>query len=113
MQLAKGEAGDLWLQPDAAKKLPKLTTPAEQIDTKNKESRHFFRLKTAAGVEKPVGEWNRLEVTCKGDTITVHVNGVLTNKATGSSLTKGRIGLQAEGAAAEYRGVALKRLAGG
>ena len=112
VQLAKGEAGDLWLQPDANKKLPKLTTPAEQVDGKNKEGRHFFRLKAAADVEKPVGEWNRLEVTCKADTITVSVNGVPTNRAAGASLTRGRIGLQAEGAAAEYRGVMLKSLAG-
>ena len=43
----------------------------------------------AASSEKPVGEWNTMEVICKSNTIEVYVNGTLQNKATGISDTKG------------------------
>ena len=33
-------------------------------------------------LEKPLGEWNQMEITCQGDEITVRVNGVLVNHAT-------------------------------
>ncbi len=59
--------------------------------------------------EKPVGEWNLLEVTCKGNTIEVVVNGILQNKATGTTLSKGSICLQSEGKAIEFRNILLTR----
>ncbi len=49
-------------------------------------------------VEKPVGEWNRMEVLCQGDRITNILNGLLVNAGTDSSLTRGKILLQSEGA---------------
>lgn len=58
--------------------------------------------------EKPLGEWNRFEVLCKGGTIELRVNGKLVNKATGASLKKGYIALQNEaGKAIEFRKVDL------
>ena len=45
----------------------------------------------ARDVEKPAGEWNRMEVICDGDTITNIVNGYVVNVGTKSSLTKGKI----------------------
>ena len=42
-------------------------------------------------VEKPAGEWNRMEVICDGDTITNIVNGYVVNVGTKSSLTEGKI----------------------
>ena len=41
--------------------------------------------KMAASSEKPVGEWNTMEVICKTNTIEVNVNGMLQNKGTGLS----------------------------
>jgi hypothetical protein len=49
-------------------------------------------------VEKPAGEWNRMEVICDGDTITNIVNGYVVNIGTKSTLTKGKIIFQSEGA---------------
>jgi hypothetical protein len=49
-------------------------------------------------VEKPAGEWNRMEVICDGDTITNIVNGYVVNVGTDSSHTRGKILLQSEGA---------------
>jgi hypothetical protein len=48
-------------------------------------------------VEKPLGEWNTLVVTMKADTMTIDLNGVTVNKATGLGVTKGRIQIQSEG----------------
>jgi hypothetical protein len=53
--------------------------------------------------EKPAGEWNSYDITCKGNTIEVRVNGLLQNSATNCSLTKGGIGLQAEGSKIQFR----------
>jgi len=66
--------------------------------------------KMAASSEKPVGEWNSMEVICKSNTIEVIVNGTLQNKATGISDTKGHICLQSEGKDIEFRNVFLNKL---
>lgn len=53
--------------------------------------------------ENPAGEWNSYDIICKGSTIELSVNGVLQNTATNCSVTKGRIGLQAEGSKIQFR----------
>lgn len=57
--------------------------------------------------EKPAGEWNTMEVICKSNTIEVSVNGLLQNKATGISDSKGHICLQSEGKDIQFRNVYL------
>lgn len=52
-------------------------------------------------IENPVGDWNRLEVICKGNTIEIRLNGEVTSKATNVKSPHGAIGLQTE--LAEYR----------
>ncbi|MCF6287037.1 MAG: DUF1080 domain-containing protein, partial [Candidatus Hydrogenedentes bacterium] len=49
-------------------------------------------------VEKPVGEWNRLEVIADGGKITVLLNGIVVNRALDCKPTKGRLQIQSEGA---------------
>jgi hypothetical protein len=49
-------------------------------------------------VEKPVGEWNRLEVIAKGDTLRYILNGVVVNEAFDVKPSEGRVLLQTEGA---------------
>jgi len=58
-------------------------------------------------VESQDGQWTRVEVICEGDTITNIVNGTTVNVATRSSLTKGKILLQSEGAEIFFRKVSL------
>ncbi len=53
--------------------------------------------------EKPAGEWNSYDITCKGNTIEIRVNGLLQNRATNCSVSKGGIGLQAEGSKIQFR----------
>ncbi len=59
--------------------------------------------------EKPGGEWNSFDITCKGNTIEVKVNGMLQNSATHCSLTKGGIGLQAEGSKIQFRNLWIEK----
>ena len=61
-------------------------------------------------VEKPAGEWNRMEVICDGDSITNIVNGYVVNIGTKSSLTKGKIIFQSEGAEIFFRKIEVRPL---
>ncbi len=61
-------------------------------------------------VEKPVGQWNRMEVICDGDTITCLLNGVLVNASKNSSLTSGKILFQSEGAEIFFRKIEVRPL---
>jgi hypothetical protein len=61
-------------------------------------------------VEKPAGEWNRMEVICEGDTITNVVNGHVVNIGTKSSLARGKIMFQSEGAEIHFRKIEIRPL---
>ena len=61
-------------------------------------------------VEKPVGEWNTLVVTMKADTMTIQLNGVTVNKATGLGVTKGKIQIQSEGSEVLFKKITLTPL---
>ena len=60
--------------------------------------------------EKKPGEWNRYEAVCDGNTITLTINGLVQNKATETTVTKGLIGLQSEGTPVEFRNIILEPL---
>ena len=60
--------------------------------------------------EKPAGEWNSYDITCLGSTIEIRVNGLLQNKATNCSITKGGIGLQAEGSKIQFRNLWIEKV---
>jgi hypothetical protein len=58
-------------------------------------------------VEKPVGEWNLLEVVANNDNFTIYLNGKLVNKATRVKPQRGKIQIQSEGAEIFFRRVDL------
>ena len=60
--------------------------------------------------EKKAGEWNSFDITCKDNTIEIKVNGILQNRATNCSLTKGAIGMQAEGSKIQFRNLWIKKI---
>jgi hypothetical protein len=66
--------------------------------------------KMAASSEKPTGEWNTMEVVCNGNSIEVYVNGILQNRGTNVSVSRGSICLQSEGKDIEFRNVFLTKL---
>lgn len=61
-------------------------------------------------VESPGNGWTRVEVICDGDKITNAVNGHVVNHGTKSSLTKGKIIFQSEGAELYFRKIELTPL---
>ncbi len=61
-------------------------------------------------VEKPVGEWNKLECIVKGNEITVILNGKLVNKAVDVQPRKGKIQIQSEGAEIFVRKISITSL---
>ena len=60
--------------------------------------------------EKPAGEWNRYDITCRREIVEVYVNGKLQNKADANMPYEGHIGLQSEGGPIEFRSVRLQPL---
>jgi hypothetical protein len=99
VQLGSGDAGDFWVIGT--------TIDVENIE-KRREGRRHFNLTDDS--EKPLGEWNEMEITCRGDEVIVKVNGELVNHATKVSQTRGAIALQSEGTPIEFRKIELRQL---
>jgi hypothetical protein len=59
---------------------------------------------------KPAGEWNTLEVTARGKTITLWVNGAVTCQFNDCGQPQGRVGFEGEGYRIEFRNVKLRPL---
>jgi hypothetical protein len=59
---------------------------------------------------KPAGEWNILEVTARGKTLTLWVNGAVTCRFDDCGLAQGRVGLEGEGYRIEFRNLKVKAL---
>ncbi len=59
---------------------------------------------------KEAGEWNTFEITCRGKTVTLWVNGAVTCRWTDCQVPRGQVGLEAEGWFIEFRNVKFKPL---
>jgi hypothetical protein len=79
-----------------------------------------WNVENAVDVEKPVGEWNRVDLYAVGDRAVYVVNGVpvmelrdIASLATGVRvpLTHGRIQLQSEGAETFFRNILVEPIA--
>ena len=103
-QLYRDHAGDFWLVDGF-----KLSVDKGRQDPWN--AGHFLRIKKS-GVEKPIGEWNQYEITCKGNTIKLVVNDVFQNEGAHAESDKGKILLQSEGAEIHFRNIELTPIKG-
>ena len=74
------------------------------------EIRGYKIARVEADAEKAPGEWNTFTVVCDKDSVVIWVNGQQVNKASGTSLSSGFIGLQSEGGAFEVRQATLEPL---
>jgi Domain of Unknown Function (DUF1080) len=134
-QIIEGGVGDFLLvpgfEPDGTKRTPEMTathsldrdgefvydpkgTPrvfrnGDRINWFGRDPDWVDRLgyRGARELEKPAGEWNRLEVVVERDTITNILNGVVVNVGTAPSYTRGKIIIQSEGAEIFVRRVDL------
>src|SRR5262245_50896710 len=124
-QLMSGRAGDIWRVAPNGEEPFKLKIAGERdpgsarhharigdkfVKTgEQKKGRDVYKIE-GKQVEKPIGEWNQYEITCKGDTITLVVNGQKVNEGTEAEASKGKILLQSEGAPIVFRNVEIKML---
>ena len=113
VQMNSGHAGDFWciheniVVPDMEKRRPRGKN--QKWGGKKGDSRRILNL--TDGSEKPLGEWNKMEIVCKGAEVIVHLNGDLVNHGKECSVSKGQIAIQAEGAEVEFRKMDLSPLA--
>ena len=113
VQMMHENAGDFWCigenieVPDMEKRRPK-KEESQKFGGEQTDARRILNL--TDGSEKPLGEWNVMEIECKGDEIKVWVNGTLANHGSKSTATSGKIALQAEGVEVEFRKVELTKL---
>jgi putative membrane-bound dehydrogenase-like protein len=94
-QLHHRDAGDIW----------NIGAFPMQVDPERTEGRRTR--KTLPCNEKPIGEWNRYEITLDGGELTLAVNGQVQNTAHWCAETPGKICLQSEGAAIEFRNIEI------
>ena len=59
---------------------------------------------------KPAGEWNTFEVTARGRTLTLWVNGAVTCQFDDCGQARGHVGLEGEGYRIEFRNLKIKEL---
>jgi len=111
VQMQHGSAGDFWVIGEDIE-VPNMEERRPRRDEQvfgggEKDARRIIHLEDA---EKPLGDWNTMEITCKGDEIIVYVNGKLVNHGTNATATSGQIALQAEGTEVEFRKIELTKL---
>lgn len=107
VQMQSGDAGDFWCigeditVPDMVKR----RGPRSSWGVDGDKARRIQNLTDNS--EKPLGEWNTMEIECLGDSVRVWVNGVKVNHGYRATAHSGQIALQAEGVPVEFRKVEL------
>ena len=61
-----------------------------------------------AANENPIGEWNRVDLYCRGGEVVVKFNGKIVNRGFNVKPTKGKLQLQSEGCAIEFRNLVIE-----
>ena len=101
VQTKPTRAGDLLPMAGATFAEPLSTKPGAMTPQLNRRE---------ASSEKPFGQWNECDITCRDGGIECTVNGVLQNKVTGCNPGTGQIGIQLEGTPYELRNIVLTPL---
>ena len=111
-QIIEGGTGDIILVDGGAITAGGSAHPEGRIDRQGKgEWKDVVGYRDPAGeVEKPHGQWNKLELIAAGDTVKYYVNGKLVNEGTGASPQRGKILFQSEGAELFFRHLKLTPL---
>lgn len=111
VQLQSGSAGDFWV---IGEDQVDVTVPnmAERRAAKKEGDLHSHRrirrLPFEESPERPIGQWNRMDIELKGDRIRVWVNGRLVNEGSGLTVRSGAIALQSEGTPIRFRNVYVR-----
>lgn len=110
VQMMHQQAGDFWcIQEDiTVPDMEKRRGPKENWGVSEGKERRIINL--TDGSEKPLGQWNKMIIECRANTIKVWVNKDLVNYGTDCTVAKGAVALQAEGSEVEFRKVLLTPL---
>ena len=110
VQMESGNAGDFWciLEDIEVPDMEKRRGPKTEWGSGEGKKRRILNL--TDGSEKPLGQWNKMVIECKGNSVKVWVNDQLVNEGTNCTANKGQIALQAEGTEVEFRKVELTKL---
>jgi hypothetical protein len=112
-QLMENNAGDFWCiggvdtAEHAAVREKALAAAGADEEARKRAAANRRLPRRLDSSEKPAGEWNTYDIICRGDTVTLRVNGVEQNRVTGLTVREGHICLQSEGAPIEFRNVKL------
>ena len=109
-QLHVGNAGDFWCIGEDIR-VPNMRErrgPEERWGVEEGQARRILNLTDDS--ENPLGEWNTMIIECRGPSIDVWVNGDHVNDGVECTAQEGRIAIQAEGAACEFRKLELSPL---
>lgn len=136
-QILEGGTGDIWLVPGFDRDRPETISPALTMTVKpgpglrvwNPEGtptefkvgriawggidpgwKPVLNFRGRNDVEKPVGEWNRIEAICEGGDVTYFLNGVKVNEGRNGTFKAGRLLFQSEGAEIFFRRIELHPL---
>lgn len=107
-QLHFSNAGDFWCIGEniSVPEMASRRRGAKETWGGNKgDSRRILNL--TEGSERPVGEWNRMEIECRGSSIDIWVNAEHVNNGFDCTADHGQIAIQAEGAPCEFRRLEL------
>jgi hypothetical protein len=107
VQMMHENAGDFWCigEDISVDDMETRRGPREKWGVDGDKNRRIVNLNDRA--EKPVGQWNHMQIDCIGNEIKVWVNGKLVNHGYKATVQKGKIALQAEGSEVEFRSVTL------
>ena len=110
IQMEHKNAGDFWciVEDIEVPNMEERRGPKENWGITEGKERRIKNLTEDS--ESPLGQWNTMIIECRSDTIKVWVNGDMVNEGFNSTATKGRIGLQAEGAEVEFKKIEITRL---
>lgn len=103
VQMMHENAGDFWLIGEEIKVPDMEKRRGKKEDWGVTEGKERRIINLTDGAEKPLGEWNKMNIECVGNKIKVWVNGELQNYGYDATVNKGQIALQAEGAEVEFR----------
>jgi hypothetical protein len=110
VQMENKNAGDFWciMEDIQVPDMEARRGPKEKWGISGDKNRRILNLTDNS--EKPVGEWNKMLIECKGNEIKVWVNDDQVNSGFNCTAHKGHIALQAEGSEVEFRKLLLTPL---
>ncbi|MEQ8767112.1 MAG: DUF1080 domain-containing protein [Planctomycetota bacterium] len=107
-QLFAGNAGDFWCIGEDVS-VPDMEARRGDPENWGVEEGQGRRIRNLTDdSENEAGQWNTMVIECRGDRVTVWVNGDLVNDGFDCTARSGQIAIQAEGAPCELRKVELR-----